>query len=439
MSDTLTDDQLDWTHKFTGLDPRQTPGQDADAATSAAPPEPPAPDPNTSQQDDPNTSQQPVSLVAQNGDPTEGKPPEDIAPAGGGGGLKYEVSVEIPVVKAKLGYVEGEGAIKIASTIKPAGTDPDSSVKFADGKVAIEAKIKEKLSENVSFSGGIEASGEKGAVTVGIETKLAHGVTAKFDFSIVKVDGKNGEIKFATLKWENEYPIVKGEETILGVAVEYEGTFSVSIELSPEWVEISKYILEKLGISVAEDTSLGGSAAAILDVAIPAALALVAIGTIAAVADAFVQRSQNKDMRVGVNTARASLMGGLNAGLSGADSAGGDALYAKGWEFGHQAYTAAIAKLMRQPDLPPPDEITAAARNAARKAVGAWKGVAAIDHEIRWAYFRNWVENNHGVTTFMGAAHDAVLSCFGIPMEPITGEHMSYWAGKSELPHFMKS
>lgn len=56
-----------------------------------------------------------------------------------------------------------------------------------------------------------------------------------------------------------------------------------------------------------------------LDVALPAAQALVAVGTIAGVVDAFVQRSQNKDMSRGVTEAYVSLMQGLRAGLSGGD------------------------------------------------------------------------------------------------------------------------
>jgi hypothetical protein len=49
------------------------------------------------------------------------------------------------------------------------------------------------------------------------------------------------------------------------------------------------------------------------------------------------------------------------------------------------------------------------------------------------------VEDNHGYTTFKGAAQDAVLSCFGIPNEPSNGPHMSYWVERSSLPTDMKS
>ena len=232
---------------------------------------------------------------------------------------------------------------------------------------------------------------------------------------------------------------------VVKIGVSFKGTAT----LQPKYAKIiADEVLKDAGETVAEGAgetaattaaetggaSEGLSAAAILDVAIPAALILVAVGTVAGVADAFVQRSQNIDMRVGINTARASLFAGLYAGLANGANAGTDELYKKGWEIGNQAYLSAVQQVYTKmkDNLPPPDDIAEAARDAAKKAAAKWNGANAIDLEIRWAFFRNWCEHNHGMLTFQGAAQDAVLSCFGIPNEPESGEHMQYWRARSK-------
>jgi hypothetical protein len=352
-------------------------------------------------------------------------------------------SESVPAGKETLGWVELEGELTYTVTFKLAESSSDAAIKIKNGVPSYAAKLKKKLSDDKKVVGGAKVSGAKGALDVALEWEAGKGVTTSIEFTIIEIDAKKAKVKFAAFTWKIESIIADGEWEIEGIKVPYEAKIVGEITLQPDWVAIAKELGKEAVEDAAKDAAAGGGGVAlgaILDVAIPGALALCAVATIAGVADAFARHADMKNLQAARGKAEGSFDAGIWDGISGGQSKGGDELYQAGWDMAHKAYLAAVAEVWKKVanDPPPPEDIEAAAQQAAKKAIPAWPGRRKALDDIEDALFNAWVGQNHGYTTFLSHAQDAVRACYGIANEPETGPHISKWAAQSEFMKKMK-
>jgi hypothetical protein len=407
----------------------------------------------------------------------DGKPAIDISgkptlpkprPSDPGGAETFELPLEAPPWKVWGGRFE----IQVKATLKvTAAFLPKQGAQFVGGYNVKEGVINKVTKQwaasdlakdfgipdilpktSLGFEGSMTS--KKGlTVKVTTSTPLKYG-TLGVNGIIVKVEpGKEWQYGALEVTYETQsirlidYHEADFDVVNINVVVEGNGT------LQPSFVqiiagEVIKDAAADAGATaattattaeVAETGEAVTEGAALLEIAIPAALAAVAIGTIAGVADMFVQRANLNALRESVGNAYRSMGSGLRDGLSGGDPKGSDELYMKFYGFGINAYRAAVAKAFQAKELPPPDEIAEAARRAADKAVHSWPGLRQAQNEIQWAFFRAWVEQNHGLGTLEPDAQLAISTIWGGPPESPSGEHMKYWASKSRLPQFFKT
>jgi hypothetical protein len=454
VPDQFTDEQLDWTARFTGKDPRPaavTPPKTMDAAADEGIEYPGAVAAKAIQ---PDATHAAPAAGGTGPPPAAAKP----LPAGVPGVAEtFEIQFEPPTDSTACG---GDVKFKWKVVLQVTATFfPKQDTQITLGYNTKEQMIG-KVARKWALGDLMKALGAPDVLQLskfGVEGKMTDtkGLSVKATFS---VPFKYGTVEVAgyLVKWEpNKAPVYGTLELsfttasipipdyqedgvdVLSITVTVKG--SASIE--PQYVKI---IAEKvIDASKAAVEDAGGGALGVADVAldalIPAALAAVAIGTVAGVIDVFVQQVNLDNLKAGLATAIISLRTGIYDGLSGGAAAGSDALYQQGWNLGHQAYQQAIDKIAQRADLPPPDEIKAEAQDAAKKAMRSWPAWAQIEDHLRWAFFKKWVDENHGLGTFEGDARLAVQWCFGVVNEDANGPHMKYWADKSSLPQFMKT
>jgi hypothetical protein len=398
----------------------------------------------------PPAPDQPVGPLA---DPAAGAP---AAVGGTGFSETFEIPIEFPKTSAWGGKIEISWKVTAqctAAIMPQAGNQAQIGYSTKEG-------LMRKVAHKWALDKLLKDLGATGLITkakFGVEGKVSElkGISIKAGFSLKGTYGA-GEVNGILVKKEPGKDAVYGAVEIayqtpqLKLVDEKDGEVEIaqitlalkaSSTIEPKWVKImADEVIKDAEIAVAEGggTSALATAGAILDVAIPAALGAVAVGTVLGVANMFVQKANMDDMNKGLGDAIRGLRSGLYDGLANAPSAGGNELYAEGYKLGNGAYMAAVAKLAQLPELPPPDEIAASAREAAKKAAGTWKGLATVEDALRWGYFNKWVNQNHGLATFKGDAQQAVLFCFGVANEPSTGPHMKVWVEKSMLPDALK-
>jgi len=356
--------------------------------------------------------------------------PGGAEPLSAGLGLAVSFDIKAKVPKADLEYFDAEGSVAYKVTYEPAvGGDPDVAIKFENGQAACEAALKTKFGHDVTLKGGGKVSQTKGELSAELEIETSERTKTTFAFEAVDVDAKEAKVKFAELKWTNEYTLVSGTFDIPDLKIKYSGKVEVEVDFEPKWAKLAKSAADKFGEELTTDL--------VVDAAFNLALAAVAVGVIAACADAFVQLANLGNLKASLAEALRSMNTGLTDGLSGKDAAGTDPIYQQFWTMGSQAYHAAAEKAV-QAGLSLGD-LEAEAKYQADKAIKSWPGKSQAEDEIRWAFFRKWVAENHGLGTFEGDAQDAVYWCFGVNKEAPTGPHMSYWAKNSNLPQFFKT
>lgn len=351
--------------------------------------------------------------------------------------IAWKITVEFTGVflpdqgsQVTMGYSTKEGMVKklahkwsLETFLKEIGA-PNF---LTDVKLGVEGKISDV--KGISIKAGAAISGKYGTGEVnGILVKKEPGKDAVY--GAVELSFKTPKGKIVDYK---EDGINVAQITVLGKA---------SATVEPQWVKIlADAALKEAETAAVEGGGAGGlaTAGAILDVAIPAALAAVAIGTVFGVADMFARKAAMADMGASLAEGIRGLRGGLYDGLANRPNAGGNELYAQGWQIGNGAYMAAVAKLAQLPELPPPDEIAEAAQAAAKKSVAAWRGFNEVEDRLRWGFFNRWVDENHGPTTFRGHAQAAVQMCWGGPPEASDGPHMKVWVARSVLPDILKT
>jgi hypothetical protein len=262
-----------------------------------------------------------------------------------------------------------------------------------------------------------------------------------------KVSAGQTQLDYTFKSWE-----IKGY-VFEGVTLKGSVAAVASVKVEPNIAAIASSIGSTGGAAAGGGAAGGGAAGGgggalaaadvILDVAIPAALALVAIGTIVGVADMFVQKANLSNLNAALNASIGPLRSGLYEGLAGHAASGSGDMYKAGYDIGHQAYQTAldkyVADLVKQRGFPPtPDEwpdIQHDAEVGAKKAVATWKGLHEIEDRIRAGLWHKWADENNGALTFLSHAQEACQSCFGVPNEPPDGPHMIYWAKKSSFNH----
>ncbi|MGZ5204959.1 MAG: hypothetical protein ACXWIZ_08645 [Caldimonas sp.] len=174
--------------------------------------------------------------------------------------VQFSIPVKVP--EADLGYVTAGGSASYVVSCKPAAEDEaDVEVKFKNMRPEVEAKLKQKYGKDAELSGGVSVSDKEGTVGVGLDlTDSATEAKTSFAFHIVKMDAEHAKVEFAALEWSQTYPLKRGELTIADMKLKTEGRIEVKITAQPNWKKIAADLLERFGVSVAEDAALGVAA-----------------------------------------------------------------------------------------------------------------------------------------------------------------------------------
>jgi hypothetical protein len=334
-------------------------------------------------------------------------------------GPKGGSSVDITPAGYSDGFVERVAhSWYDAEGVKMLGINTGAS----ESKIETQAKVKDGL--EVSISGTL---------------KYKSGEELKLKINVVKIES-GWKVSAGQLEFNYTFKSIEIKAYLFeNVTVKGAVQATAIVKAEPDYAGIAKTVLKDAAETGGGEGALAAADAA-LDVAIPLALAGVAIGTVLGVADMFARKAKMDDIKATLYPAIRDLRAGLYAGLSGQAASGSTEMYKGGYDLGHQAYQTAMDKvvgdLVKQRGFPPtPDELKDIQHEAevqARKAIAAWAGVKQIEDRLRWGFFNKWVDENHGYFTFVDAAQDAVLTCFGIGMEPVTGEHMKVWADVSQ-------
>ena len=284
------------------------------------------------------------------------------------------------------------------------------------------------------------------AVTSEAETGAG---TFKLELTLVKLAGSpqtDGSVKVGLTVLEAKATWLPLKKTLADRQVGLLNFTSLAVSaggevtIAPAYKEIlAKWLVEKIGEDALEEAGKVALGAISFDAVMGGALAGVAVGVVLGSVNFILTQIAMDKLKSELAGVLIGLQKGMREGLGGAEASGSDAAYTQGWTLGHKAYQQAIAEIYKQPDLPPPDEITEQLQAAAKKAYDKWPARHEIEDQIRWAFFYKWADANHGYTTFQGDAQDAVFWCWGIYKEPADGPHMAYWTNKSDLPKLLKS
>jgi len=281
-----------------------------------------------------------------------------------------------------------------------------------------EAANKEKVTVKAKYT--IEVPVEGGSLSVGV-----FGTVVEWNYKSAPTVGAVG------ISVKGKCPFK--DQTLGGVPfTKMSISVQVSAEIAPNYLKIimDEVVdgLKQAGKGIGE-TILTEAA---FEAAITAGLAAVAVGTVLGVVDMFVQHANLKNMGAELAAAIRDIRGGLYDGLANRSASGSGDLYKAGYDIGKQGYQNAVNKIVASgTTLPPPDEIQAEAEAAAKKAAATWSGLREIEDKLRWGAFKKWVDENHGLGTFVADAQAAVQMCWGGPPEPENGEHMKYWVDRS--------
>ncbi len=342
-----------------------------------------------------------------------------ISPVPGGGlAAPVEFEIDAKIGKADLDYIQAEGTVTFTVTYEPAdSSDASACIKLKNDQPECEAALKAKFGHDLTLKGGCKISGTKGEIGTELEIPVSASTKVTTTFEIVDIDTKKASVKFADVKTKSEYTLTEGTFEITGMKVKYSGKAAVEIAYEPKWDKLARYVADKFGVELTKD--------AIVDAAFTLSLAVLEIGVIAACAQAYIQLRNLAELKASLAAAQRSMNGGLLDGLSGKQSANTDPIYTQFWGFAREAFEKA-AKVAVDQGLSM-DDMDQEASYQASKAIKSWPQLHAADMALRDACFGKWVDQNHGIMTFHGDAHEAIWWCYGIEKEPDAGPHMQQW------------
>jgi len=128
----------------------------------------------------------------------------------------------------------------------------------------------------------------------------------------------------------------------------------------------------------------------------------------------------------------------------GAADAGGATYRQRGWRVGAAVFSDVVAQIRAKfPDASPAEVRQGAIDKLSsptirNRLLGAPELKAKVQHAIGDAFWIKWVDENHGVTTFLGDARRVCARCFGLALVDGKDPLLDYWKGKSKLPDVMK-
>ena len=336
-----------------------------------------------------------------------------------GSAVEFEVKAKVATVD--LTYFDADGIVSYKVSYEPADAgEPDGAVKLVNGKTECEAALKTKFGHDVTLKGGGKASADKGEMTVELEIPTSERAKTTFAFAAADVDIKQAKVKFAEVKWVQEYTLVSGTFDISTMKIKYSGKVAAEVDFAPKWGTIAKDAAEKFGVE--------WGAEAAVDLAFTVSLGAVALATIAACANEAVEIADLNNLKAAVATGLNSMNAGLRDGLSGADASGSDPIYKQFWTMGNQAFHDAAAKAIDQGLSM--DDLTAEAKYQADKTIRGWKQYGAAISTIQWAFFRGWAKDHEGYTTFKASAEEAAAWCFG--SSPERDKALAEWEANSK-------
>ncbi len=276
----LTDIMHQWVNDALGIDPKVYPpaAPPSPAPPSAAPP-PAAPPQAAAAPPPPPSSPPPAAAPGESGG---GAPATEAKTKGG---VSYPLAFTKEFDGVPLGYVEGGGSVGFKLTFQLAHTDPDQEIKLENGKLGYETELKRELADKLELTGKAEVTSDGGAVSVGLVSEKSSLGKTTVSFVLVDVDREAKEagkiVKFAELKWDQDFEISREIEVSDGLKLEIQGAVTVGIVFSPDKEKIAKLCVEKFGAPLAEDAALGvaaGGTGTTGAIAVAVAPAVVIIG-----------------------------------------------------------------------------------------------------------------------------------------------------------------
>lgn len=357
----------------------------------------------------------------------------EIVKGGKGGAAKFTgttnqgAKIEVDIAKQKADDFSSETLRSVLKALKIKELKESLSCEISDKKVSIEFSITATIGgDSVEWVNGV-AKGKFQLVNAEWE-KLAKDPN---DFALIGAGLEGGA------QGQNVIPMDDIGIPGYGLKVQVTGVLSGSV--SPNWsrilVEAGKEAGKKGAKEAAEQLVKGGEVAAI-DVIVGVGLVLTAIAVVVGTAHGLAVAGELSELAGMVARARNEFEHGLGKGLQNEPSPGGGWLNV-GWKAGDRVFQDALAKAKDKNPDKLPDEVRQIAINACVSATKAAEVRPEITKQVGKAFWINWVQGHHGVTTFRGEARRACEICFARPIGNDDPE-LQRWRDASDLPDALK-
>jgi hypothetical protein len=416
--------------------------------------------------------------------------------------FNYEFAPENPIAESeRIPYVKGKATVKLEISGEISGVGSSNKVKAGStglpgvGNAGFKGEIeifKTKFGEGFAGTKFTEAKGSIGFELSQKKVDINVGVTFKIQTGWSWLAGTGGvKFKFVSAEWKkleaNKAPTVasleftgglQGEGTLKGedvglaegyqIKVTVKGTITAAF--APDWAKIFEEAGEKIAKEGAKEVAKGAaegagegaaegagegaaegagegaaeSAGAIVtfDAIVTTGLIAVAVGTIAGAVNEVSKSIDLRNLINSVSFCKNSFLTGYAKGIR-MEGAPGDAWGAAG----HKRGTALIQKAMqaywdanKDKDTPTPDEVHEEGMRVVLKKAGPDNGqvVSAVNRMVGDTFWPAWVEQNHGVGTFLGDARTACGICYF--KQGSVGDNdpdLKRWKDATDLPNFL--
>ena len=341
-------------------------------------------------------------------------------PEAGGGGLIPGITLEGEFPVGEFEQDAWGGKIKVTYKLKAiisAKLGSASSLKVVIDKDGLTGKVAVTVWESHGklSLGGVDVFKDpkfevKGKINKGgAEVKAEYSTDTpigKASVAASLAEIKVGEkIKIGKLGGKLEgRPIQCGDVSIDGFEIkDIKATFTGEIEIGPDWINI---VARKL----AEEVIERGAADVGMELAIEGGLLVVVVGTILGSINELSKASDERELVAFVFRACNEYKQGMTNALAGKPKSGSGWLLL-GWTYGSKKFVDLCADM--KIDHPDQNEIEIHDAVANRSQQNASKYEGPANYDVGIQFWRTWVRDHHGPTTFPQHAKTAYLACFG--------------------------
>jgi hypothetical protein len=211
--------------------------------------------------------------------------------------------------------------------------------------------------------------------------------------------------------------------------------------LEPNWEKIFEEAVKQ---GVEKTIEKGGEAVleegVAFEFAITGALIAVAVGTVAATIYGIAQAADEAELNRQIDSCREAFKDGIRSGMAGKEP-GAHPWAQAGGKMGANILNEAIQKVTKScPDMLPDEArelaISKVYTPSTDKAV---TGDPKIEELIGDSFWKKWVDNNHGLGTFLGDARRVCARCYNTGTYEVPEDYpkLTEWKNKTSLPSFM--